>query len=94
MLRALLSVSLFSLLIPALGCALCCAPDDYNYGAYGGRWQRGDMSYGRVGSVFTDVGFDASLEPGTETVIHPAEETVATAEEAEESQTQLATYIE
>jgi hypothetical protein len=39
-----------------LGCAMCCGPDDANYGAYGGRWQRTDMAEGRVGSVFTPVG--------------------------------------
>lgn len=36
----------------AAGCAMCCAPYDDAYNAYGGRWQRGDMYQGRVGSAF------------------------------------------
>ena len=35
------------------GCAMCNSCDDYTYGAYGGRWERLDPSYGRVGSAFT-----------------------------------------
>lgn len=48
------------LLLPALtGCAMCQDIDDYNYSAYGGTWQRDDMSRGRVGSAFGYVA-DAS----------------------------------
>jgi hypothetical protein len=35
------------------GCAMCSSCDDYTYPAYGGRWERLDPCYGRVGSVFT-----------------------------------------
>ena len=37
-----------------VGCSICCGPDDYNYGTYGGIHQRSDMQHGRVGSVFSD----------------------------------------
>ena len=50
---------LLALLSSSLGCAMCCSPDDPNYGAYGGRWQRHDQAYGRVGSAFDEAGFDA-----------------------------------
>ena len=50
MVRKLFSLGLLALLSASLGCAMCCSPDDPNYGAYGGRWQRHDMSYGRVSS--------------------------------------------
>jgi hypothetical protein len=49
------------------GCAICSSCDDETYGAYGGRWERLDPHYGRVGSAFTpEVGTrvdgDAILE--------------------------------
>ena len=59
MLRKLLRIGLLSFVSCSLGCALCCSPDDYNYGAYGGRWQRHDLSGGRVGSAFAEAGFDS-----------------------------------
>lgn len=34
------------------GCAICQAPDDCNYSAYGGIAPRVDMRHGRVGSAF------------------------------------------
>lgn len=36
------------------GCSTCCSTDDYNYPTYGGKWERTDRQYGRVGSIFTD----------------------------------------
>ncbi|MEZ6095783.1 MAG: hypothetical protein R3C03_16390 [Pirellulaceae bacterium] len=36
------------------GCALCCSPYLDDYPTYGGRVQRIDQEYGRVGSVFSD----------------------------------------
>lgn len=36
------------------GCAMCCGPFDYHYPTYGGRVQRADPEYGRVGSIFSD----------------------------------------
>ena len=49
------------------GCAICCGPDDYNYGTYGGLHERMDRRYGRVGSVFSDPGGTAmKLSPHLE----------------------------
>ena len=59
MFRRLYCIGLLSLVSSSLGCALCCSPYDYNYGAYGGRWQRQDMSSGRVGSAFAEAGYDS-----------------------------------
>lgn len=33
---------------------MCCGPYDYHYPGFGGRIQRADPEYGRVGSVFSD----------------------------------------
>lgn len=59
MLRKLCCIGLLSLVGSSLGCAVCCSPDDFNYGAYGGRWQRHDMENGRVGSAFAEAGYDS-----------------------------------
>jgi hypothetical protein len=59
MLRKLYCIGLLSLVSTSLGCVMCCSPDDWNYGAYGGRWQRHDMSSGRVGSAFAEAGYDS-----------------------------------
>ena len=64
MLRKLYCTGLLLLVSSSLGCALCCSPDDCNYGAYGGRWQRHDPACGRVGSAFNDAGYD-SLDGAT-----------------------------
>lgn len=45
------------LIIPALtGCAMCCSPQDYHYTTYGGKWDRGDRTWGRVGSNLSGAG--------------------------------------
>ena len=36
------------------GCSMCCGPYDYHYPTFGGRVQRADPEYGRVGSIFSD----------------------------------------
>lgn len=54
--RLLMCVALLGFTVSATGCAMCCAPDDPNYAAYGGRWERHDAEYGRVGSAFTPAG--------------------------------------
>jgi len=64
MIRKLFSLGLLAVMSASLGCAMCCSPDDPNYGTYGGRWQRHDMTYGRVGSAFAEAGYDSL---GTET---------------------------
>ncbi len=41
-------------LITISGCAICCTPYFNDYPTYGGRVQRSDPQYGRVGSLFSD----------------------------------------
>lgn len=50
--RSLLMLSVAMLAMASVGCSMCshCLDDDYS--AFGGKWQRGDMKAGRVGSVF------------------------------------------
>ncbi len=42
------------LLVFASGCSMCCGPFDYDYPTFGGKHQRTDRSYGRVGSALSD----------------------------------------
>ena len=37
-----------------IGCSMCCGPYDLDYPAYGGKHERVDPAYGRVGSIFSD----------------------------------------
>ncbi|MCO6454301.1 MAG: hypothetical protein J5I93_03210 [Pirellulaceae bacterium] len=55
MTRSLLLLGLLCLLATT-GCAMCGAPDDLAYSAYGGVWQRDDMYRGRVGSILDPTG--------------------------------------
>ena len=52
------------------GCSMCCGPYDYDYPTFGGKHQRVNPNWGRVGSIFSDptaaVGgpsADSNLEP-------------------------------
>ena len=54
------SLLFLALLVASGGCTLCTSCDDDTYAAYGGKWQRADRTYGRVGSAFTETGFDTS----------------------------------
>jgi len=36
------------------GCSMCQGPYDYDYPNFGGKHQRVDPTYGRVGSIFSD----------------------------------------
>ena len=47
-------LALLLIAVSSAGCAICCGPDDYNYGTYGGLHDRMDRRYGRVGSIFSD----------------------------------------
>ena len=38
------------------GCNMCCGPHDFDYATFGGKHQRSNPSWGRVGSVFSDPG--------------------------------------
>jgi hypothetical protein len=55
------------------GCNMCCGPYDFDYPTFGGKHERIDRAYGRVGSIFSDpnAGYygespDANLEPRPE----------------------------
>ena len=41
------------------GCSMCCGPFDYDYPNMGGKHQRVNPSYGRVGSIFSDPNADS-----------------------------------
>ena len=49
--RLILSVGCL-VLAASTGCSMCSSAFDYDYGAYGGRWDRVDRCRGRVGSAF------------------------------------------
>jgi hypothetical protein len=53
----LLTLSVVSgFLAMAGGCAMCCAPFDYEYPAKAGRWVRTNPTSGRVGSAYDEAG--------------------------------------
>lgn len=53
----LLALSLITgLMSLSSGCAMCCAPYDWDYLVTGGRWTRYNPSSGRVGSAFDEAG--------------------------------------
>ena len=59
-----------ALLTGLSGCAMCCAPYDYDYGYTGGAWVRDNPSCGRVGSAFDPAGYKA-LEDDAPTTGQP-----------------------
>ncbi len=52
----LLTAALF---LGSSGCAMCCAPYDWDFGYTGGAWVRDNPSSGRVGSAFDPAGYKA-----------------------------------
>ena len=52
--RSFLIMFVTTLSVGSLGCSMCCGPFDYDYPVYGGKFERVDSSYGRVGSIFSD----------------------------------------
>jgi hypothetical protein len=72
--RRSLLISACLLIAPLAGCTLCPSPYDYDYGLYGGSWQRHEPSQGRVGSAFHNAG--APVNPPVEELIQtPGEPT-------------------
>jgi hypothetical protein len=49
------------------GCAMCCAPLDYNYPSIAGRYVRTNPTSGRVASVFDNAGAPSDIAPATST---------------------------
>lgn len=58
--KRFLSLIAISLISTNVGCSLCSSCDDYSYGAFGGLWERSDLTYGRVGSAFGPQGFSSA----------------------------------
>ena len=55
--KRLLLTMLLAVCLPVVsGCAMCCGPFDYAYPTYGGKWERGDRFWGRVGSPLSGAG--------------------------------------
>jgi len=54
--RLLVLSVLSGCLVLSSGCAMCCAPLDFNYQSVAGRWMRTNPTSGRVGSVFDEAG--------------------------------------
>ena len=55
--KRLLLTMLLAVCLPLVsGCAMCCGPFDYAYPTYGGKWERGDRFWGRVGSPLSGEG--------------------------------------
>lgn len=61
--RLLAMSSLFGLMLLSSGCAMCCAPYDYDYPFAGGRWVRHNPTSGRVGSAFDEAGGPVEVMP-------------------------------
>lgn len=48
------TLTVTALAIVCTGCSMCCGPYDYHYPTMGGKHERVDPVYGRVGSIFSD----------------------------------------
>lgn len=74
MLATCLRTACVAALACASGCAMCTSCDDDTYSAYGGRWERLDSCFGRVGSAFTpEVGVEVGGAVGGEAESAPEE---------------------
>lgn len=70
--RRLLSTSLMCLVVGlSTGCAMCSNEHDYDYGFFGGSWQRNDPCQGRVGSAFYPAGGPVLPAPAEESILTP-----------------------
>lgn len=67
--RALSTLVVGTLICMLTGCAMCGAPYDCHYAAYGGKRPRADMINGRVGSAFQDAGVQMANYEGEEGAI-------------------------
>jgi len=72
--RRVLALSLLvGLALLTSGCAMCCAPYDYDYPYIGGRWVRNNPSSGRVASVFDESGARVDAAPASTNQPTPAQ---------------------
>ena len=51
---------------------MCCGTFDYHYPTFGGRLQRANPEYGRVGSIFSDP-YAAAIGPSADSNLQPVE---------------------
>lgn len=54
-------------LVASGGCSMCCGVFDYDYPTFGGRHERVDRQWGRVGSIYSDPNFGDMAYSETET---------------------------
>ena len=59
--------------LPFTGCAICSAPDDGAYAAYGGVFERADRCCGRVFSAFQPAGIVVDSAPMEGELLSPEE---------------------
>ena len=51
-----LGLGLMAAVAGSLGCTMCNTEHMHDYGGAGGKWQRGNPTCGRVGSILSDAG--------------------------------------
>ncbi len=54
------------------GCSMCCGPHDFDYPTFGGKHERVDRQWGRVGSPFSDP--NVVVGPSADSNLKPHEE--------------------
>lgn len=55
----------------AAGCSMCCGVYDYAYPTFGGKHERVDPEYGRVGSIYSDPLADPGVPALTNADVPP-----------------------
>ena len=65
-------IAIFTLTMgTTFGCSMCCGPYDYDYPNFGGKHQRSNPSYGRVGSIFSDPNANSFGPSADSNLSHP-----------------------
>ena len=52
--RWIVIITITTASLSTFGCSMCCGPFDFDYPNMGGKHERVDPQYGRVGSIFSD----------------------------------------
>jgi len=77
-------IAIFSLTLgTTFGCSMCCGPYDYDYPNFGGKHQRVDQSYGRVGSIFSDPNADSFGPSADSNLAQPKPKRASTVDDTE-----------
>ncbi len=69
-----------------MGCAMCCGPYDYDYPNFGGKHERMDRTWGRVGSIFSDPMANPAGESADSNLKDPETRKSRSTDDAEDSQ--------